>query len=33
MINPKGKKLEKLLFGILDDAIEGADRYNHNDSL
>ena len=33
MINPTGKKLEKLLFGIFDSAIEGADRYNHNGSL
>ncbi len=33
MINPTGKKLEKLLFGIFDNAIEGADRYNHNGSL
>ena len=33
MINPKGKKLEKLLFGMFDDAIQGVDRYNHNGSL
>ena len=33
MINPTGKKLEKLLFGIFDDVIQGADRYNHNGSL
>lgn len=33
MINPKGKKLEKLLFGIFDEAIQGVDRYNHNGSL
>lgn len=33
MINPTGKKLEKILFGIFDNAIEGADRYNHNGSL
>ena len=33
MINPTGKKLEKLLFGIFDDAIEGIDRYIHNGSL
>lgn len=26
MINPTGKKLEKLLFGIFDDAIQGVDR-------
>ena len=33
MINPTGKKLEKLLFGIFDHSIEGIDRYNHNGSL
>ena len=33
MINPSGNKLEKLLFGIFDGAIEGVDRYNHNGSL
>jgi hypothetical protein len=33
MINPKGKKLEKLLFGIFDEAIQGVDRYNHNGSM
>ena len=33
MINPTGKKLEKLLFGIFDDAIQGVDRYNHNGSM
>ena len=33
MINPTGKKLEKLLFGMFDDAIQGIDRYNHNGSL
>ena len=33
MINPTGKKLEKLLFGIFDDAIQGVDRYNNNGSL
>ena len=33
MINPTGKKLEKLIFGIFDDASQGVDRYNHNDSL
>ena len=33
MINPTGKKLEKLLFGIFDDAIEGIDRYIHKGSL
>jgi len=33
MINPTGKKLEKLLFGMFDDAIQGVDRYNHNGSM
>jgi hypothetical protein len=33
MINPTGKKLEKLLFGIFDEALEGVDRYNHNGSM
>ena len=33
MINPTGKKLEKLLFGIFDEAIQGADTYNHNGSM
>ena len=33
MTNPTGKKLEKLIFGIFDDASQGVDRYNHNDSL
>jgi len=33
MINPTGKKLEKLIFGIFDDASQGVDRYNHNGSL
>lgn len=33
MINPKGKKLEKLLFGMFDDAIQGVDTYNHNGSM
>ena len=33
MINPTGKKLEKLLFGMFDDAIQGVDRYNHNGCL
>ena len=33
MINPKGKKLEKLLFRIFDDASQGVDTYNHNGSL
>ena len=33
MINPTGKKLEKLLFGMFDDAIQGVDTYNHNGSM
>ena len=33
MINPTGKKLEKLLFGMFDDAIQDVDRYNHNGNL
>ena len=33
MKNPTGKKLEKIIFKIFDDAIQGVDRYNHNDSL
>jgi len=33
MINPTGKKLEKLVFGMFDDASQGVDIYNHNDSL
>ena len=33
MINPTGKKLEKLIFGIFDDASQGVDIYNHNGSL
>ena len=33
MRNPTGKKLEKLIFGIFDDASQGVDRYNHNGSL
>ena len=33
MKNPSGNKLEKLLFGMFDDAIQGVDRYNHNGSL
>jgi len=33
MINPTGKKLEKLLFGIFDEAIQGVDKYNHNGSM
>ena len=33
MVNPTGKKLEKLLFGIFDEAIQGVDTYKHNGSL
>ena len=33
MRNPTGKKLEKIIFKIFDDVIQGVDRYNHNDSL
>lgn len=33
MINPTGKKLEKLLFGIFDEVIQGVDTYNHNGSM
>ena len=33
MINPTGKKLEKLLFDMFDDDIQGVDIYNHNGSL
>lgn len=33
MINPTGKKLEKIIFKIFDDASQGVDKYNHNDSL
>ena len=33
MINPTGKKLEKIIFKLFDDASQGVDRYNHNDSL
>jgi hypothetical protein len=33
MVNPKGKKLEKLLFGLFDDAIKNVDIYNHHGSL
>jgi hypothetical protein len=33
MINPTGKKLDKLLFGMFDDAIQGVDTYNHNGSM
>ena len=33
MINPTGKKLEKILFGMFDDDTQGVDVYNHNGSL
>ena len=33
MTNPTGKKLEKIIFKLFDDASQGVDRYNHNDSL
>lgn len=33
MINPTGKKLEKVIFKIFDDAIKGVDKYNYNGSL
>lgn len=33
MINPTGKKLEKVIFKLFDEAIKGVDRYNHNGSL
>ena len=33
MKNPTGKKLEKIIFKLFDDASQGVDRYNHNDSL
>ena len=33
MKNPKGKKLEKIIFKLFDDASQGVDRYNHNGSL
>ena len=33
MINPTGKKLEKLLFGIFDEAIQGVDTYKHDGSI
>ena len=33
MINPTGKKLEKLLFGMFDDDTQGVDVYNHNGSM
>ena len=33
MRNPTGKKLEKIIFKLFDDASQGVDRYNHNNSL
>ena len=33
MINPKGKKLEKIIFKLFDDASQGVDTYNHNGSM
>ena len=33
MINPTGKKLEKIIFKLFDNASQGVDRYNHNGSL
>ena len=33
MKNPTGKKLEKIIFKLFDDASQGVDRYNHNGSL
>ena len=33
MRNPTGKKLEKIIFKLFDDASQGVDRYNHNGSL
>jgi hypothetical protein len=33
MINSTGKKLEKIIFKLFDDASQGVDRYNHNGSL
>lgn len=33
MINPTGKKLEKVVFKLFDEAIKGVDRYNYNGSL
>ena len=33
MIDLTGKKLEKIIFKLFDDASQGVDRYNHNDSL
>jgi len=33
MRNPTGKKLDKLIFGMFDQMIEGVDQYNHSGSL
>ena len=33
MKNPTGKKLEKIIFKLFDDASQGVDKYNHNGSL
>ena len=33
MINPTGKKLEKILFDMFDDDTQGVDVYNHNGSM
>ena len=33
MKNPAGKKLDKLIFGMFDQMIEGVDQYNHSGSL
>jgi hypothetical protein len=33
MRNPTGKKLEKILFKLFDEMIEGVEQYNHNGSL
>jgi hypothetical protein len=33
MKNPTGKKLDKLIFGMFDQMIEGVDQYNHSGSL
>jgi hypothetical protein len=33
MKNPTGNKLDKLIFGMFDQMIEGVDQYNHSGSL
>ncbi len=33
MKNPSGKKLDKILFKLFDQMIEGVDQYNHSGSL